>query len=144
MKVRSILQQKGHEVVTVAPDASVADTVRRLRDDRIGAVVVSPDGDRVDGIVTETEVVRGLADTGAGVLTQPVSSLMKDDVTTCAPDDEVRDLMADMTHRRSRYIVAVEDHRLVGIVSIGDVVKSQLEDRELEVRVLRDLAHARA
>ncbi len=143
MKVRSILQQKGHEVVTVAPDASVADTVRRLRDDRIGAVVVSPDGDQVAGIVTETEVVRGLADAGGDLLAQPVSSLMKDDVTTCAPDDEIRDLMAEMTHRRSRYIVAVEDHRLVGIVSIGDVVKSQLEDRELEVRVLRDLAHAR-
>jgi CBS domain-containing protein len=144
VKVRSILQEKGHEVITVAPDASVADAIRRLRRDRIGAVVVSVDGDRVDGIVTETDVVRGLADAGAEVLTRPVSGLMRDEVTTCAPEDEVRDLMADMTHRRSRYIVAVEDHRLVGIVSIGDVVKSQLEDRELEVRVLRDLAHARS
>jgi CBS domain-containing protein len=143
VKVRSILHQKGHEVVTVAPDAAVVEAVRRFRDDRIGAVVVSSDRDHVDGIVTETEVVRGLADHGGDLLARPVSGLMKDDVTTCSPDDDIRDLMAEMTRRRSRYIVAVEDHRLVGIVSIGDVVKSQLEERELEVRVLRDLAHAR-
>jgi CBS domain-containing protein len=141
MTVRSILHQKGHEVVTMLPGASVADAVRRLRDDRIGAVVVSSDGTHVDGIVTETEIVHGLADVGGDLLGRSVSSMMKHDVTTCAPDDDIRDLMAEMTRRRSRYIVAVEDQRLVGIVSIGDVVRSQLEDRELEVRVLRDLAH---
>jgi CBS domain-containing protein len=143
MRVRNILGEKGHEVVTVSPDSTVGDAVQTLERERIGAVVVSDDVAHVDGIVSETDIVRALAREGAGLLDQPVSTLTGGRPMFCSPDDEVRDVMAEMTRRRTRYLVAIADGRLAGIVSIGDVVKHELEDRELELRVLRDinLAH---
>jgi len=143
MRVRNILGEKGHEVVTVAPDTTVGDAVRLLERERIGGLVVSPDGEHVEGILSETDIVRGLARDGPGLLDNQVSSLAVERPTLCSPDDEIRDVMAEMTRRRRRYVVAIADGRLAGIVSIGDVVKHELEDRELEIRVLREINLAR-
>ena len=143
MRVKNILGEKGHEVVTVAPEATVGDAVRLLEEQQIGGLVVSPDGEHVHGVVAETDIVRGLAREGAGLLDQPLSALALDRPTLCTPDDEIRDVMAEMTRRRRRYVIAIADGKLAGIVSIGDVVKHELEDRELELRVLRDINLAR-
>lgn len=138
MNVDGILRAKGARVVTIAPDASVADLVAGLRDAGIGAMVVSADGRRVDGIVSERDVVRGLAQHGGGVVSRPVSDLMTRNVVTCAPSDTVKQLMTEMTRRRIRHLPVVDGGALAGIVSIGDVVKNRLEEMETETNVLRE------
>jgi CBS domain-containing protein len=138
MDVDQILRSKGATVVTIRPDATVADLVLGLRDAKIGAMVVSDDGWHVDGIVSERDVVRGLADHGPEVLHLPVSDVMTRDVATCSPHDSVKAVMAEMTLRRVRHLPVVLDGTLRGIVSIGDVVKNRLDEMETETGVLRD------
>ena len=138
MNVDGILRSKGARVVTIGPDATVAELVAGLRDAGIGAMVVSADGRSVDGIVSERDVVRALAQHGAGIVGRPVSSLMTRDVVTCSPRDSVKQLMTEMTRRRIRHLPVVEDGALAGIVSIGDVVKNRLEEMETETNVLRE------
>ena len=138
MNVEGILRAKGAAVVTIEPRATVADLVRGLRDAGIGAMVVSDDGRTVRGIVSERDVVRALADRGQQVLTMPVTELMTRQVVTCAPQDTVKQLMGEMTRRRIRHLPVVADDVLVGIVSIGDVVKNRLEEMETETNVLRE------
>lgn len=137
MLVGSILQQKGHDVVTVEAGTSVAAAARQLTDHRIGAVVVMQGGAAV-GILSERDIVRGLAEHGEAVLRSPVAQLMTTDVTTCHRSDRVDDLMATMTDRRVRHLPVLEDGALVGIVSIGDVVKHRVEELQLEARTLHD------
>ena len=140
MKVREILDAKGRGVVTIRPDATLSTAVHRLALERIGALVVSDDGVRVAGILSERDVVAGLARDGADLLAagRRVADLMTRNVVTCGPDDTVKQLMAEMTRRRVRHLPVVEGGRLVGIVSIGDVVKSRLGEVELEATVLRE------
>ena len=138
MNVDGILRAKGGNVVTIGPDASVADLVAGLRDAGIGAMVVSADGRTVDGIVSERDVVRALAQHGGRVVDRPVSDLMTRSVVTCSPRDSVKQLMSEMTRRRIRHLPVVADGALVGIVSIGDVVKNRLEEMETETNVLRE------
>jgi CBS domain-containing protein len=140
MKVREILDAKGRGVVTIRPDATLATAVHRLALERIGALVVSDDGVRVAGILSERDVVTGLARDGADLLAagRRVADLMTRNVVTCGPDDTVKHLMAEMTRRRVRHLPVVVGDRLVGIVSIGDVVKSRLGEVELEATVLRE------
>ena len=140
MKVREILDAKGQSVVTIRPDATLSTAVHRLALERIGALVVSDDGVRVAGILSERDVVAGLARDGADLLAagRRVADLMTRNVTTCGLDDTVKHLMAEMTRRRVRHLPVVEGGRLVGIVSIGDVVKSRLGEVELEATVLRE------
>ena len=138
MNVDGILRAKGASVVTIGPDASVADLVAGLRDAGIGAMVVSADGRTVDGIVSERDVVRALAQHGGRVVDRPVSDLMTRSVVTCSPGDSVKQLMSEMTRRRIRHLPVVADGELVGIVSIGDVVKNRLEEMETETNVLRE------
>lgn len=126
MKVTDILKAKGGEVVTIAPDATVEQLLTLLADRRIGAVVVSATAD-IDGIISERDVVRAIAASGPGVLRQPVSDLMTAEVRTCAPADAVEELAGNMTQDRIRHIPVVDDGRLIGIVSIGDVVKSRID-----------------
>lgn len=131
MRVSDVLQRKGGDVVTITPDETVRTLVELLRDHRIGAVVVSADGNAVDGIVSERDVVRRLADTGAEVLEQPIGQIMTTEVHTCALDDDIADLAEQMTERRIRHVPVIVEDRLTAIVSIGDVVKhriSQLTD----------------
>jgi signal-transduction protein with cAMP-binding, CBS, and nucleotidyltransferase domain len=121
-------------VVTIRSDATLSTAVHRLALERIGALVVSDDGARIAGILSERDVVAGLARDGADLLAagRRVAELMTRNVATCGPDDTVKHLMAEMTRRRVRHLPVVAGDRLVGIVSIGDVVKSRLGEVELE------------
>ena len=118
-------------VVTVSPDATVRELVGLLAEHNIGALVVSRDGSAVDGIVSERDVVRRLPD-DASVLDAAVSTIMSREVRTCTGRDTVNDLMLLMTQHRFRHVPVVEEDRLVGIVSIGDVVKSRMSELEFE------------
>lgn len=141
MKVSVILQKKGSaEVATIAPSASIADAVRELSRRRIGALVVSPDGAAIGGIISERDVVRRLGEEGPGVLTRPVSDIMTSRVETCTPDDVAFDLLDRMTSGRFRHMpVTGADGAMAGILSIGDVVKARLEEIEAENAAMADM-----
>jgi CBS domain-containing protein len=143
MNVEGILRSKGAAVVTIKPDATVRDLVDGLREERIGAMVVSEDGRSVLGIISERDVVRGLAERGPRVLDAAVADLMTRNVVSCTPKDTVKQVMAEMTRRRIRHLPVVTDGVLTGIVSIGDVVKNRLEEMETETNVLREAYIAR-
>ena len=136
MRIREILSAKGHEVVTIRPEASVADLVALLNQHNVGAVVVSPDGHSVTGIATERDVVRRLpsiADLGSAV-----AELMTAPVHTCGPEDTIDSLARTMTEKRIRHLPVLDDGDLIGIVSIGDVVKSYITQLEFERDQLED------
>lgn len=137
MNVETILRDKGRAVVTIAPEASIGAAVALLRREKIGALVVSSDGVEVAGILSERDIVHGLAERGADLVALPVSRLMSRRVFTCSPKDGIGALMAEMTERRIRHLPVMEDNRLAGIVSIGDVVKSRLDEVEWEANSLR-------
>ena len=138
MKVASILKSKGGRVVTMRPDSSITSVIQRMKLERIGAIVISADGERIDGIVSERDIVYGLADQHGDFLALKVSDVMTREVITCTPEDRIKQVMARMTHSRVRHVPVVDSGRLRGIVSIGDVVKNRLEEAELEATVLRD------
>ena len=138
MKVASILKSKGGRVVTMRPDSSITAVIQRMKLERIGAIVISADGERIDGIVSERDIVYGLADQHGDFLALKVSDVMTREVITCTPEDRIKQVMARMTHSRVRHVPVVDSGRLRGIVSIGDVVKNRLEEAELEATVLRD------
>jgi CBS domain-containing protein len=132
MRISDILRAKGTQVVHLSPDASVRAAVALLREHNLGAVVVSPDGQRITGILSERDVIRRLAD-GADFLDEPVSAIMTADVLKTTPHDTVRTVMGQMTDRRIRHLPVVDDEgALLGIVSIGDLVKSQISELEFE------------
>jgi CBS domain-containing protein len=139
MNVDGILRAKGAAVVTIKPEASIGDLVNGLREERIGAMVVSEDGRSVLGIISERDVVRGLAERGPRIMAASVAELMTRDVVSCTPRDTVKQVMAEMTRRRVRHLPVVADGVLCGIVSIGDVVKNRLEEMETETNVLREV-----
>ncbi|MEU5763043.1 CBS domain-containing protein [Nocardia sp. NPDC047648] len=132
MRISEILRRKGSDVATVAPDTTVRTLLATLAERNIGAVVVSPDGDTIAGIVSERDVVRSLHARGAELLDTPVSAIMTSAVRTCAPDDRVDGLRRTMTDHRIRHLPVVYEGRLVGIVSIGDVVKSAISELATE------------
>ena len=138
MHIRQLLRRKGADVATVDPGASVRDALALLAARRIGALVVSTDGRTVQGIVSERDVARGLHERGAALLADPVSAVMTAEVHSCGPDSSVHDLARLMTDRRVRHVPVVEDGALVGIVSIGDVVKARLDELEAERAQLVD------
>lgn len=132
MRIADVLSRKGDTVVTIAPDRSVRELLALLAEHGIGAVVVSTDGSTVAGIVSERDVVRRLHAHGDAVLDGAVSAIMTAEVHTCTPDDTVEGLMETMTARRFRHVPVVVDGSLVGIMSIGDVVKRRLEYLQAE------------
>ena len=138
MKVAEILEAKGHDVVITLRTTPVTRLAERLRADRIGALVVTPDGRRVEGLVTEREIIDAIARHGSAALDLQASEVMNRSPRTCTPDDRVRDVMVTMTNARVRHLLVMEGSDLRGIVSIGDVVKSVLDDADLQVNVLRD------
>ncbi|MGY1615114.1 CBS domain-containing protein [Geodermatophilus sp. SYSU D00691] len=143
MQISQVLRRKGHEVATVDAAVSVRDALALLAQHGIGALVVSADGNRIDGILSERDIARGLHQHGAGLLAEPVSSVMTAEVHTCPPTASVHDLAQTMTDRRVRHVPVVEGERLVGIVSIGDVVKARLDELEAERASLVDyIQHA--
>ena len=131
MRIRDVLQRKGDEVFTISPDATITDLVRVLGEKNIGAAVVSSDGTGVDGIVSERDVVR-LLGRAPDTLTGPVSTIMTTEVTSCTPDATIDEIMHLMTEHRIRHVPVVVDGRLIGIVSIGDVVKMRIGELEFE------------
>lgn len=133
--IARVLSSKGHEVATIGVDATLADAVAQLRERGIGALVVA-DGDQVLGMLTERDVVRHLADGGAAALDLRARQVMTSPVTTCTSADTTDQLMAVMTEGRFRHLPVVDDGRLVGIVSIGDVVKWRLEELRTEAAAL--------
>ena len=138
MQISQLLRRKGNTVATVEATVSVRDALAQLAEHRIGALVVSPDGNRIEGIISERDIARGLHEHGAGLLTEPVSSVMTADVLTCVPTASVTELAQTMTDHRIRHIPVVTDGKLVGIVSIGDVVKRRLPTLEAEQQAMRD------
>ena len=138
MQTDQILDRKGRDVATIAPDAEVRAAVEQLGSANVGALVVSADGTSVQGIVSERDVVRRLAAAGPTLLDEPVSSIMQADVFTCTGADPVDDLMHRMTEHRIRHLPVVDDGRLVGIISIGDVVKTHVDALEKEREQLVD------
>ncbi len=142
MNVETILASKGSEVATIDQHASLGDAVGQLRDRGVGALVVSADGHHIDGIVSERDVVRALADHGASALGRTVGSVMSKTVVTCRNGDSIDELAASMTERRHRHLPVVDDEQvLLGIISIGDVVKARLGQLENENQALTEYIH---
>jgi CBS domain-containing protein len=137
MNVHTILRNKGKSVVTIHPDATVERAIGVLRQRGIGALVVSDDGENVVGILSERDIVEALGRYGSELLAVSVAEVMTCPVVTCEPEDSVADLMAEMTSRRIRHFPVVEDGRLIGIVSIGDLVKNRLDQIEYEAHSMR-------
>lgn len=137
MTVRAILESKGADVVAVQPGAKVSAVVKLLAEKRIGALLVMTDG-HIDGIVSERDIVRVLAERGVDVLDQPVRSIMSAKVVTCRRTDTVAALMETMTNHKFRHLPVVEEGRLVGLISIGDVVKTRVMEYEREQEALRE------
>jgi CBS domain-containing protein len=131
MRISDVLRAKGDEVVTVGPDLTVRELVAVLAEHNIGAVVVATDASSLLGIVSERDIVRGLA-AGAEVLDRSVDSIMTTDVQSCEPHESVDSLMHVMTDRRIRHVPVMVEGRLGGIISIGDVVKSRIGELEFE------------
>jgi CBS domain-containing protein len=137
MRIADVLRNKGAAVATVAPETTVAELLAGLAELNIGAmVVVGPDG--LAGIVSERDVVRKLHERGASLLAQPVSEIMTKFVASCTPRDTVDHLSVLMTQKRVRHIPVLDEGKLAGIVSIGDVVKIRMEELEAEQRQLQD------
>ena len=141
VKIREVLQSKGSSVITTDPTVSVGSAVKRLHDAHIGALVVSRDGQHIDGILSERDIVNALAGDPAA-LKSTVGSVMTTEVLTIEATDSVVHAMTLMTAKRCRHLPVVRDGRLVGLISIGDLVKARLEELELESRVLRDIVLA--
>ncbi|MFI7634518.1 CBS domain-containing protein [Nonomuraea sp. NPDC049400] len=141
MLIGTILRAKGSDVATVTPGATVRELLGTLAERNIGAVVVSTDGSTIEGIVSERDVVRRLHDRGPAILDGPVSEIMTTEVRTVGPGENVDSLRRTMTTQRFRHMPVVENGRLVGIVSIGDVVKSAIEELETEKASLVDYLH---
>lgn len=138
MIVRNILQYKGSKVVSTHPEASIAEAAKMLFSNRIGAALVIDGGNTIVGIFSERDIVRGMAVHGDQVEKMKVADLMSRNVLTCSPNDRLEKLMATMTTNRVRHLPVVEDGALIGIVTIGDVVKNRLEEATMEVSSLRD------
>ena len=143
MKISDILAAKGRTVHSVLPWLTVGEVVERLGRLGIGAVLVCDENHAIRGIVSERDIVRALGRDGAALLTKQVSEVMTRHVRTCAPDETVAHAMARMTAGRYRHLPVVADGELVGMVSIGDLVKNRLKEMELETGVLRDVVIAR-
>ena len=132
MRISDVIRLKGDQVVTVRTDATVEQLLEILEQHRIGAVVVSNDGSSVAGIVSERDVVRHLHNAGAGLLEQTVDTIMTSEVHTCKPGDDIEDVARVMTDHRVRHVPVVVDDKLLAIVSIGDVVKSRIDELKTE------------
>lgn len=137
MTVRSILNTKGHQIMSVEPDAKLADAVKLLGEKKIGAVLVMSQS-RLEGILSERDIVRVLGERGAGVLEEPVSQVMTRKVVACKETDTVAELMEMMTTGKFRHLPVLENNMVVGLISIGDIVKRRVEEYEAEQEALRD------
>ena len=132
MRISDVIRRKGDLVVTIRSDATVIRLLEILEEHHIGAVVVRDDGTTVTGIISERDVVRHLHSDGAGVLEQPVATIMTSEVQICTPQDDIEDLARTMTEQRFRHVPVVVDGKLVALVSIGDIVKWRIDELQVE------------
>jgi CBS domain-containing protein len=137
MTVRAILDTKGHQILSVEPDAKLSAAVKILSERRIGAVLAMSGG-RIEGILSERDIVRVLGERGAAVLDEPVSAVMTRKVVSCREKDTVSSIMERMTTGKFRHLPVVEDDKVVGLISIGDIVKWRVKEFENEQEALRD------
>lgn len=138
MIVKAILSAKGGDVISIDPTATLDTAVKTLAEHKIGALLVLGPDRRVIGILSERDIVRALAARGAGVLAEPLAQVMTRKVVTCSESDSVGVLMERMTTGKFRHLPVIEDERVIGVVSIGDVVKHRLQEIEQESAALRD------
>ena len=143
MEVRELLKKKGERLLTAQPDDLVSMAADTLAKNRIGALPVCSGG-RLVGIFSERDLIRGVAESGAGVLSRAVRELMTADVYVCRPSDSIREVMRMMSQHHVRHLPVVDGGALLGILSQRDVMKTQLDMAQLEVNVLRDVARARS
>jgi CBS domain-containing protein len=143
VQVANLLSAKGRDVASISQERSVIDAVALLKERGVGALVVTSLEAPLAGIISERDVVRALADRGAAVLDERVSDLMSHDVTTCLETTTVTELMGLMTQKRIRHVPVVTDGHVVGVVSIGDVVKARFDELEGEKRELLDYVSGR-
>ena len=144
MKIADILRTKSRVVHSVLPWLTVGEVVKRLDDVGVGALLVCDEKDAIKGIVSERDIVRALATHGTRLLTMRVTEVMTRNVRTCTPDETVAHAMSQMTAGRYRHLPVVDGGGLVGMVSIGDLVKHRVREMEMETGILRDLAIARS
>jgi CBS domain-containing protein len=137
MTVRAILDTKGHQIESVEPDAKLSAAIKTLAERKIGAVLVMSQG-RVEGILSERDIVRVLGERGAAALDEPVSAVMTRKVVSCKQADTVAAIMEMMTSGKFRHLPVVEDDRVVGLISIGDIVKWRVGEYEAEQEALRE------
>ena len=137
MTVRAILDTKGHQIQSVEPEANLSAAIKILAERKIGAVLVMSRGS-IEGILSERDIVRVLGDRGAAVLDEPVSAVMTRKVVSCRQSDTVSGIMEMMTLGKFRHLPVVEDGRVVGLISIGDIVKWRVSEYEAEQAALRD------
>jgi len=137
MTVRAILDTKGHQVQSVEPGAKLSAAIKILSERRIGAVLVMSQG-RIEGILSERDIVRVLGERGAGVMDEPVNSVMTRKVVSCREKDTVSEIMETMTNGKFRHLPVVEDGKVAGLISIGDVVKWRVGEYEREQEALRE------
>jgi CBS domain-containing protein len=141
MRIGDVLKAKAsHEVVTISPEAGVRELVAKLAEHNVGALIVSSDGTTLDGIVSERDVVRHLHEDGT-VVNNTVAAIMTAAVETCDQDTDVHELMKTMTERRIRHVPVVHDGQVIGIISIGDVVKHRIDELEFERDQLDNYVH---
>ena len=138
VNIERVLKAKGSLVFTTTPETSIPDVCSKMRMHNVGALVVSRDGGHVDGMISERDIVLGIAHYGEKVFRQTAGQLMTRSVYTCTPSDTIQHAMAVMTNHRVRHLPVVEGGALAGMISIGDVVKDRLKELELETSVLRD------
>ena len=142
MKIEDVIRAKGTDVVTIEPGATVKQLLAVLAEHGIGAVVVSVDGRHIDGIVSERDIVRKLASVGAEILDGPVSAILTAEVKTCTPEESLEEVAREMTYRRFRHLPVVIDGELRAVISIGDVVKSRIDQLTDERNHLLGYLHA--
>jgi CBS domain-containing protein len=138
MHVAAILKSKGPTIITVKPDSTVDQAAKLLAVNRIGAVLVVDSDNELAGILSERDIIRGLSEKGPAILQATVQEIMTRRVVTCRPEDSVATLMTRMTEGRFRHLPVLDNGRLVGMISIGDVVKHRLDEQTQEVESLRD------
>ncbi|MCP4330958.1 MAG: CBS domain-containing protein [Alphaproteobacteria bacterium] len=137
MNVDKVLQSKGDDVAFIKADSTIGQALAMLKSVGVGALVVSDDGETMDGILSERDIVRSLVDHGNSLMDMTVADLMTKSVTACAPDDSIDECMEVMTDNRIRHLPIIVDGRLKGIISIGDVVKARLTELKNEAEALR-------
>ena len=138
MLVSTLIKEKGARVITTEPATTVAEVADIIARERIGAVVVTEKDSEVVGIISERDIVNGLSKFGINLLKLPVSDVMTRDVFTCATTENLNQLRREMTNRRARHIPVVEEDKLIGIISVGDIVKNRLDELEDEAQQMRD------